>query len=77
MHQRERLLAIEPRDNGMVAWSLRAHRVRDAADYFEDILDQKADPAMIQIAQKIIACGRKGLSILSSSTTAMKTPCAS
>lgn len=26
MHQRERLLAIEPRDNGMVAWSLRTHR---------------------------------------------------
>lgn len=56
MHQRERLLAIEPRDNGMVAWSLRAHReVRDAVDYFDDIPDQKADPAMIQIAQKIIA----------------------
>lgn len=55
MHQRERLLAIEPRDNGMVAWSLRTHReVRDAADYFDDIPDLKADPAMIQIAQKII-----------------------
>lgn len=55
MHQRERLLAIEPRDNGMVAWSLRTHReVRDAADYFDDIPDLKADAAMIQIAQKII-----------------------
>lgn len=56
MHQRERLVAIEPRDNGMVAWSLRTHgEVRDAADYFDDIPDLKADAAMIQIAQKIIA----------------------
>lgn len=55
MHQRERLLAIEPRDNGMVAWTLRTHgEVRDVADYFDDIPDLKADAAMIQIAQKII-----------------------
>lgn len=55
MHQRERLLAIEPRDNGMVAWSLRSHdEVRDAADYFDDIPAKKPDAAMIQIAQKII-----------------------
>jgi DNA end-binding protein Ku len=55
MHQRERLLAIEPRDNGMVAWSLRNHdEVRDVADYFDAIPDSKPDAAMIQIAQKII-----------------------
>lgn len=55
MHQRERLLAIEPRDNGMVAWSLRSRReVRDAASYFDAIPDKKPDAAMIQIAQKII-----------------------
>jgi DNA end-binding protein Ku len=55
MHQRERLLAIEPRDNGMVAWSLRSQReVRDAATYFDAIPDKKPDAAMIQIAQKII-----------------------
>jgi len=55
MHQRERLLAIEPRDNGMVAWSLRSHReVRDAASYFDAIPDREPDAAMIQIAQKII-----------------------
>jgi DNA end-binding protein Ku len=55
MHQRERLLAIEPRDNGMVAWSLRSNReVRDAASYFDAIPDKKPDAAMIQIAQKII-----------------------
>nr|WP_295109177.1 Ku protein [uncultured Caulobacter sp.] len=55
MHQRERLLAIEPRDAGMVAWSLRSHdEVRDAADYFDAIKGGKPDAAMIQIAQKII-----------------------
>jgi DNA end-binding protein Ku len=55
MHQRERLLAIEPRETGLVAWSLRSRgEVRDAADYFEAISDQKPDAAMIQIAQKII-----------------------
>lgn len=55
MHQRERLLAIEPRDEGMVAWTLRSRReVRDAAAYFDAIPDRKADPAMIQIARKII-----------------------
>jgi len=55
MHQRERLLAIEPRDNGMVAWSLRSRReVRDSAAYFDAIPDTRPDAAMIQIAQKII-----------------------
>jgi DNA end-binding protein Ku len=55
MHQRERLLAIEPRDKGMVAWSLRTRReVRDAASYFDAIPEKKPDAAMIQIAQKII-----------------------
>jgi DNA end-binding protein Ku len=45
MHQRERLLAIEPRDTGMVAWSLRSHQeVRDAADYFDDIPDKRPTP---------------------------------
>jgi len=55
MHQRERLLALEPRDNGLMAWSLRSHdEVRDAADIFGDIADQKPDAAMIAIAEKII-----------------------
>jgi DNA end-binding protein Ku len=55
MHQRERLLAIEPRDTGMVAWSLRSHQeVRDAADFFDDIPDKGPDAQMIAIAEKII-----------------------
>jgi DNA end-binding protein Ku len=55
MHTRERLLAIEPRDNGMIAWSLRTHdEVRDPKEAFEDIPNTKADPKMVEIAAKII-----------------------
>ena len=58
MHQRERLLAIEPRENARVARRDevrdRRREVRDAASYFDAIPDKKPDAAMIQIAQKII-----------------------
>jgi DNA end-binding protein Ku len=56
MHTRERLLAIEPRDNGLLAYTLRSHdEVKDAKEAFEDIPDVKADPDMVSIAEKIIA----------------------
>jgi DNA end-binding protein Ku len=56
MHTRERLMAIEPRDNGLIAYTLRSHdEVRDPADAFDDIPSTKADPAMVEIAEKIIA----------------------
>ncbi len=55
LHQRERLMAIEPRDKGMVAWSLRSRdEVRDPADIFDQIPDSKAEPGMVEIAGKII-----------------------
>ena len=38
LHQRERLLALEPREDGMLAYSLRTRdEVRDAAEVFEPI----------------------------------------
>jgi len=53
---RERQLALEVRDKGLVAWSLRAHdEVREAADYFDDIATVKADKDMVEIASRIIA----------------------
>jgi DNA end-binding protein Ku len=56
MHTRERLLAIEPRDNGLLAYSLRSYgEVRNPAEAFDDIADVKTDPAMVEIAEKIIA----------------------
>ena len=55
LHQRERMLALEPRGEGMVAWSLRAHdEVRDAQGYFRDIPDTKPQAGMVDIATRII-----------------------
>jgi DNA end-binding protein Ku len=55
MHTRERLMAIEPRDEGLIAYTLRSKdEVRDASEAFEDIPKTEADPAMVEIAEKII-----------------------
>ena len=55
MHQRERLLGIEPRGKGLIAWSLRSNKeVRDVGDYFDDIPAHKGDSEMVAIAEKII-----------------------
>ena len=55
LHQRERLLALEPYERGMIAWSLRAHaEVRQPDALFEAIPDLKPDPKMVEIASKII-----------------------
>jgi DNA end-binding protein Ku len=55
LHQRERLMALEPRDTGIVAYSLRTYdEVRKPADYFDDIPDKKPDANMVAIAEKII-----------------------
>jgi DNA end-binding protein Ku len=53
---RERLVAIEPRDRGLVATTLRSYdEVRAMKDYFADIPQIRPDPEMIAIAAKIIA----------------------
>lgn len=52
---KERQLALEVRDKGLVAWTLRSEdEVRDAADYFDDIPTVKADADMVEIAARII-----------------------
>jgi DNA end-binding protein Ku len=52
---RERLLALEPRGKGIVAYSLRTHdEVRSADEAFADIADSEADNDMVAIARKII-----------------------
>ncbi|HEX5775693.1 MAG TPA: Ku protein, partial [Caulobacteraceae bacterium] len=54
MHQRERLVALEPRDNGLLAYTLRSHdEVRKPEEFFDDIPEHKADAQMIAIAEKI------------------------
>ncbi|HTO40073.1 MAG TPA: Ku protein [Rhizomicrobium sp.] len=55
MHTRERLMAIEPRGKGLVAYSLRMHdEVKDPDYAFREISESKPDKKMIEIAQKII-----------------------
>ena len=55
LHQRERLMALEPRDKGIVAYSLRTFdEVRPAKDFFDSIPDKKPDQKMVDIAERII-----------------------
>ena len=55
MSTRERLVALEPRDKGIIAWTLRSNaEVRDPDEVFDAIPDIKVDKAMVAIAHKII-----------------------
>jgi DNA end-binding protein Ku len=52
---RERILALEPRDKGILAYTLRSDaEVRRPDDIFGSISTAKPDAAMISIAEKII-----------------------
>jgi len=56
MHTRERLMAVEARGRGLVAWSLRmADEVIGAEAAFADVPAKKGEKQMIEIAEKIIA----------------------
>ncbi len=56
MAQRERIVAIEVRDAGMLLTTLRTHdEVRDTAEAFESIDKTKVTPQMVAIARQIIA----------------------
>ncbi len=55
MHTRERLMALEPRDKGILAYTLRTRdEVIDPAKAFDSIPTAKPDKRMIEIARKII-----------------------
>jgi len=55
MHQRERLMALEPRGEGILSYSLRSNReVRSPEEVFDKIPDTKPNPQMVDIATKII-----------------------
>ena len=55
MHTRERLVALEPRDKGIIVYTLRmGDEVVQPKDAFEDIPNTKPDKQMIDIARKII-----------------------
>lgn len=55
MNTRERLIGMEPRDKGILAYTLRTqNEVKQPAEFFDTIKDVKADKAMIEIASRII-----------------------
>lgn len=55
MATRERILALEPRGKGILAYTIRSDaEVRKPDEIFGGISDAKADPSMIAIAEKII-----------------------
>jgi DNA end-binding protein Ku len=55
LHQRERLMALEPRGKGIVCYSLRTYgEVRPPQDFFDPIPDAKPDQKMVDIAERII-----------------------
>ena len=52
---RERLMALEPHENGIMAFSLRTKgEVKNSADVFGEVEDLTPNPAMIDIATAII-----------------------
>ncbi|TCV67377.1 Ku protein [Neorhizobium sp. S3-V5DH] len=52
--RREKAVVLEPRDEGIVLWSLRfGDEVRPEEAYFEDI-DDGADPDLVPLVQKLI-----------------------
>ncbi len=53
---REHMIALEPRDNGLVATTLRyPYEVRQAKDYFDVIEDEKVPKDMLDLAVHIVA----------------------
>ena len=47
LYRRERAVLLEPRDRGIVLWTLRyGDEVRDEKDYFADIKKAKPEPDM-------------------------------
>jgi len=55
MHTRERLVALEPRDKGLIVYTLRmGDEVIQPKDAFDDIPTTKPSRQMVEIARKII-----------------------
>lgn len=55
MYRRERAVMLEPRDRGIVLWTLRyGDEVRDAEDYFGDIDAAKPDAKLLGMVKKLI-----------------------
>jgi DNA end-binding protein Ku len=55
LYRRERAVMLEPRDRGIVLWTLRyGNEVRDPQDYFGEIEPEKPDPELLTMVGKLI-----------------------
>jgi len=55
LYHRERAVLLEPRDKGIVLWTLRyGDEVRDENDYFKGIMDKKGDPKERKLLGQLI-----------------------
>jgi DNA end-binding protein Ku len=55
LYRRERAVMLEPRDSGIILWSMRqADEVRDPADYFREIKDGKSRADALKLALSVI-----------------------
>ncbi len=53
--KRERVIMLQPWDEGLMATTLRyPYEIRDAKEYFDDIPDVKVEPDMLKLAQHIL-----------------------
>ena len=56
LYRRERAVLLEPRDKGIVLWTLRyGDEVRDEADYFTTTKGQTPEAALMDLLTKLIA----------------------
>ncbi|SHF56026.1 DNA end-binding protein Ku [Kaistia soli DSM 19436] len=56
LYRRERAVMLEPRENGIVLWTLRyGDEVRDAEPYFAGIEDEKPDTEGLDLMRRLIA----------------------
>jgi DNA end-binding protein Ku len=55
MYRRERAVMLEPRDKGIILWTLRyGDEVRDEKDYFGHIKQTNTDPKLMTMVKKLI-----------------------
>ena len=55
LYRRERAVMLEPRDKGIVLWTLRyGDEVRDPKDFFTDAAESESDPKAKELIRKVI-----------------------
>jgi DNA end-binding protein Ku len=55
LSKRERVIMLQPWDNGLLGMTLRyPYELREAKDYFYDIADVKVEPELLTLAQHIL-----------------------